>query len=63
MAGSAMRPFATDQPYYPATLHLMALLAQATIEVIVDLSGVEAGHAIVHGKREEAGRRASRRVR
>lgn len=28
MAGSAMRPFATDQPYYPATLHLMALLAQ-----------------------------------
>ncbi|SMO65863.1 glycosyl hydrolase family 8 [Paracoccus laeviglucosivorans] len=28
--GSAMRPFTTDQPYYPATLHLMALVAQAT---------------------------------
>lgn len=29
-AGSTMRPFSTEQPYYPATLHLMALVAQAT---------------------------------
>ncbi|MFT4015164.1 MAG: glycosyl hydrolase family 8 [Paracoccus sp. (in: a-proteobacteria)] len=28
--GSAMRPFAKDQPYYPATLHLMALVAQVS---------------------------------
>lgn len=28
--GSLMPPFSTDQPYYPATLHLMALVAQAT---------------------------------
>lgn len=28
--GSTMRPFTADQPYYPATLHLMALVAQAT---------------------------------
>lgn len=28
--GSAMPAFSTDQPYYPATLHLMALVAQAT---------------------------------
>ena len=28
--GSAMRPFAKDQPYYPATLHMMALLAQVS---------------------------------
>lgn len=28
--GSVMRPFSADQPYYPATLHLMALIIQAT---------------------------------
>ena len=28
-AGAAIPPFSTDQPYYPATLHLMALVAQA----------------------------------
>ena len=28
--GSTMRPFANDQPYYPATLHLMALVAQVS---------------------------------
>lgn len=28
--GAAMPPFSTDQPYYPATLHLMALVAQAS---------------------------------
>jgi len=28
--GSAMPRFTADQPYYPATLHLMALVAQAT---------------------------------
>ena len=28
--GSAMRPFAKEQPYYPATLHLMALIAQVS---------------------------------
>lgn len=28
--GSAMPVFSTNQPYYPATLHLMALVAQAT---------------------------------
>lgn len=28
--GSAMRPFVKDQPYYPATLHLMALIAQVS---------------------------------
>lgn len=27
--GALMPPFTTDQPYYPATLHLMALVAQA----------------------------------
>ncbi|MDO9525623.1 MAG: glycosyl hydrolase family 8 [Gemmobacter sp.] len=29
--GSAIPVFSTDQPYYPATLHLMALVAQAEI--------------------------------
>ncbi|MDR7127163.1 glycosyl hydrolase family 8 [Pseudotabrizicola sp. 4114] len=29
--GAAIPAFATDQPYYPATLHLMALVAQAEI--------------------------------
>lgn len=28
--GSTMRPFLKDQPYYPATLHLMALIAQVS---------------------------------
>ncbi|MTH79211.1 glycosyl hydrolase family 5 [Paracoccus aestuariivivens] len=28
--GSAMPRFTTEQPYYPATLHMMALVAQAT---------------------------------
>ena len=29
--GSAIPSFATDQPYYPATLHLMALVVQVTV--------------------------------
>jgi endoglucanase len=30
-SGAALPDFSTDQPYYPATLHLMTLIAQATV--------------------------------
>ena len=29
--GSDIPPFGTDQPYYPATLHLMALVAHTEL--------------------------------